>query len=1230
MARLALQIAGGIIGALLALPTGGISVGLGFALGSLAGSIVGTLAFPGKGTHVYGPRVNDMQIGSSAPGTVIPLLFGSMRLGGQIIWSPGLQEVTNTTKQSSKGAPSVTQTSYTYFCSFAAAFCQGPATITRCWGDSKLIFDITGKGQVAKGLHTFPTRYNGSDTQLPDPVMVAKNGVNLTPAYRGTCYAVWEKFPLANFGNRLPNIRGEVTAAAPASFPGETIPWDDSPKFSPVVNPFQMITSYDGHTAFVFSNPPTENAKNYFVNRINLDTNATDAVFNLDPSTLPNGYGVAWISGGGVPIYESTTLAMAADVNGDIWVISRFDSVSPNIAYCCYDGWTGKGKKVCAVPTFSPGGTASLAQGVNVAYDGQSIVWYHNAPGSSSGHFMVTVRVSDATVVGHYLLNIDLFPGDVFAQLNVDMQFPILDPKGNAYIIGTGFRENSGGPYVSFDWYIFKINMPSGVNNLADGVYTNVERHTFTGDNTTGCGYAALYDGATDSLIVYTRNPAADVSGGDGIGCLHKINCSTMQITDTLGDAAHPAYKFLVSGYQWKPAGAGVNVGLAVALRGRTNNGIFYAPDPDEVLSTRKFISYNTSHFAFEARYDYLAWGITSRTLQTFVWDFYNNSFIAETDAADPFVATYRFYLDRLSTNGDTAASIVRRLCELCGIDDSDIDVSLIEDLSVGGYPITSLSPAKDMINTLGQALFFEGRESDFRMQFIPRGLASQLTLAETELGLVADKAKLTETVGREQDVPKDVEVIFINRALDYQQDKQEVIRHSATTGTQNKTSISLPLVLTPDAGAALADKILWTAEQERRTYKTNLWKAYYMLLDPCDVIKFNYNGVQLTARIATSTIGQNFASALALTAEDVDSYISTVAGNDSTGFVPQILNGLANTLLILLDIPYLQDQDADASGNTGYYVALGPSTGGTWTAGVVYNSGDNISYNQVDASTVPFAYGIAQNILATPPNGDVFAWDNVSTLIVKMIQGDGPATDSMLNVLNGTNAAILYPSLEIIQFTTATLNGDGTYTLSGLLRGRRGTDGLVAAHSSSETVIFPLVGGVLHEQVSLNLLNLLRYYKGITVGAEISNTGIVQQFTITGNDLKPYAPSGLAGAKDVGTGDWLFSWFRRSRLGGGWMDGTGQVPLDEDTEAYDLEILDSMGNVVRTFAGIIPPGGVTDSWTSPAYPHQNYTAAQQTTDFGGVQTTIRARVYQISGEVGRGFASPKLTAVYP
>jgi hypothetical protein len=90
-------------------------------------------------------------------------------------------------------------------------------------------------------------------------------------------------------------------------------------------------------------------------------------------------------------------------------------------------------------------------------------------------------------------------------------------------------------------------------------------------------------------------------------------------------------------------------------------------------------------------------------------------------------------------------------------------------------------------------------------------------------------------------------------------------------------------------------------------------------------------------------------------------------------------------------------------------------------------------------------------------------------------------------------------------------------------------------------------------------------------------------------------------------SGDFLIAWQRRTRIGGAWLDGIGTVPLSEQSEAYDVEILDGFGRLVRTFAHLTTPQVL-------------YTAAMQTTDFGAPVTAIRGNVYQLSANVGRGF----------
>ena len=52
--------------------------------------------------------------------------------------------------------------------------------------------------------------YAGDEKQAPDPLIVAKEGADHAPAYRGLAYFVFERLALADYGNRVPQLSFEV------------------------------------------------------------------------------------------------------------------------------------------------------------------------------------------------------------------------------------------------------------------------------------------------------------------------------------------------------------------------------------------------------------------------------------------------------------------------------------------------------------------------------------------------------------------------------------------------------------------------------------------------------------------------------------------------------------------------------------------------------------------------------------------------------------------------------------------------------------------------------------------------------------------------------------------------------------------------------------------------------------------------------------------------------------
>ncbi len=150
-----------------------------------------------------GPRLSDVALQSSSEGAAIPRVFGRMRLAGQLIWASRFKESASVEHTGGKGMPSpgVATTAYAYSISFAVGLCEGPISrIGRVWADGNLL-DTT---RYTMRVHT------GGESQTPDPVIEEIEGAGNTPAYRGLAYVVFEDMPLAEFGNRIPQLAFEV------------------------------------------------------------------------------------------------------------------------------------------------------------------------------------------------------------------------------------------------------------------------------------------------------------------------------------------------------------------------------------------------------------------------------------------------------------------------------------------------------------------------------------------------------------------------------------------------------------------------------------------------------------------------------------------------------------------------------------------------------------------------------------------------------------------------------------------------------------------------------------------------------------------------------------------------------------------------------------------------------------------------------------------------------------
>jgi hypothetical protein len=185
---------------------------IGRALGGVAGAYIDSALFgaTGQSSVREGPRLADLTVTASTEGADIPRLYGRARLGGQIIWATNFEEevVTSSASGGGKGlgggsAASGT-TTFRYYANFGVALCEGEVTrLGRVWADGEEI-------NLANYTYRF---YAGSEDQMPDSLIEAKEGAGNAPAYRGLAYVVFERLPLDDFGNRIPQLNFEVFRA---------------------------------------------------------------------------------------------------------------------------------------------------------------------------------------------------------------------------------------------------------------------------------------------------------------------------------------------------------------------------------------------------------------------------------------------------------------------------------------------------------------------------------------------------------------------------------------------------------------------------------------------------------------------------------------------------------------------------------------------------------------------------------------------------------------------------------------------------------------------------------------------------------------------------------------------------------------------------------------------------------------------------------------------------------
>jgi hypothetical protein len=299
--------------------------------------------------------------------------------------------------------------------------------------------------------------------------------------------------------------------------------------------------------------------------------------------------------------------------------------------------------------------------------------------------------------------------------------------------------------------------------------------------------------------------------------------------------------------------------------------------------------------------------------------------------------------------------------------------------------------------------------------------------------------------------------------------------------------------------------------------------------------------------------------------------------------------------LVVFLDLPLLRGDEPAHAGTVA--AAQNP-----WPGGIAfYRSPETSGFLLKALARTPAVTGVTIDPVWP---GATSRFERGNTFRIRLDQGSlASVTDIAL--LGGANTAAIQNAdgeWEVLQFASAVLTAPSTYLLSTLLRGQAGTELAMRSPVVAGARLVLLDGAPVQVDMTPDDVGLAFNWKCGPASRDIGNPSYLDaQHAFNGRGLIPLSPVHVRGARSAG--DLTITWKRRTRIGGDSWDSV-EVPLGEDSERYEIDILDG-SDVVRTL-----------SVTSPT---ATYTAAQQTDDFGSPQSSVSLRIYQLSTTAGRG-----------
>lgn len=1192
---------------------------LGRQIGGQIGARLGS-ALQGTAKHHFeGARLETLAVQTSTYGRMIPMVFGMVRIAGNVIWARPIKEVSTTTKVRTGGKggaggakSSSTSTTYSYYVTLAIAICEGEiARLNRVWADAQLL-------DLSQGTYRV---YHGSETQQPDPLIESYHGVGATPAYRGLAYVVIEDFPIADFGNRIPNFTFEVTRKVAQHDVSDT-PVESLVK-SVMLIPGSGEFVYDTQAEYKVTGTPTGGGVVQSGYQVPLNTHTPEGKANvlvaLDQlqETFPN---LEWV--GVVVNWFGTSMDIASC---DIWPCVEYQTntvtkpddwqvagltratgrlIGTDAGKARYGGTPDDGALLRLL-------TELRARGLKIFFYPQMLMdvpgkqWrgYLTGAAANVANFFTKARGYNA-FIAHYA---NLVAGKV-----------------DAFAIGTELRDltkitSSAGVFPAVNQLVSLAGTVKG--GLGSSVKVTYAADWSEYHHTDGGWYhldPLWASSAIDVVGIDAYFPLTDaVQTGYDVDALRAGWISGEGYDWYYTDGARTTKASLGAAYAWKNiswwwSNVHWNPNSTQTAWVPGSKPIWFTeygfPSLDGCANQPNVFvdssSWDSAYPRFSrGRVDFMAqraaiaateaqWAGSSMVQNKFLWTWDARPYPYWPDLSTVWAdggnwVTGHWVQGKLGASHVGAA--VEQIAARAGLAANQIDTHALQML-LDGFVIHERVSARGALEQLMRAYFFTFKESAQALVAIARDSTVDATVSATECVLQKAGAQMVPYVlSRQEDLvlPTRQEVHYLNRLQRYESNVQSASRstHYAT----DTAALRLSLVLSESHAAAIAETSLADQWAERSSIDLQLPMAY-AALEPGDVLALVDGAVTHRIRVSKVQIGKPGlvkVKGVLDAAESWDGYIAPTYGGDGAMVQPN-----PATRLEVLDIPALPSDATDAL--TLRFAAAGIADG--WKGATLTRlmpSGEDAILLDFDQAAV---MGAAVNAVGV---GVTTHFDEINTLDVALVGNATLASANEAAVLGGANVAVLGD--EVIQFMYATQLGAGLYRLSRLLRGRLGTEAAMATHVVGERFV------LLNEAIQPLVIPASQYgqpwvLRASTFGDSLTS-GAQVTITVQANSLKPLSPVHAEALRSPTTGDVVIGWQRRTRMNGDWRDFI-DAPLSEQSEMYDVQVMN---------------GAVVARRWQVASPSVTYSAADQLSDFGSAPASLTLTITQRSALVGPG-----------